>query len=238
MQAFDRTALLIGEENLKKLTTKSVAVFGIGGVGGFTVEALVRSGVQKIAIFDSDKVSLTNINRQIIALTNKVGLDKTAVMKDRILSINPKAEVECNNIFYLPENADSVDLTKYDYIVDAIDTVSSKLELISRAKNLNIPIISCMGTGGKLHPELLKVDYIENTKGCPLARVIRRELKAKNISKVKVVYSEEECKMDASLLDTAEKKDNGRVAPASMVFVPSVAGILLAKEVVLDLIKN
>lgn len=237
MQAFDRTALLIGEENLKKLSTKSVAVFGIGGVGGFTVEALVRSGVSNIAIFDSDSISITNLNRQIIATADRVGQSKTAVMKERILSINPSAKVECVNIFYLPENADSIDLTKYDYIVDAIDTVSSKLELIARAKNLNIPIISCMGTGGKLKPELLKVDYIENTKGCPLARVIRRELKARNISKVKVVYSEEESKFDSSLIDSAERKENGRIAPASMIFVPSVAGIYLAREVVLDLIK-
>lgn len=237
MNAFIRVENLVGEDAYRKLKDASVAVFGVGGVGGYTVEALARCGVGRIALFDSDTVDESNINRQIIADYSALGGDKVTVMSERLKKINPEISVECNKVFYLPENADKFDLTKYDYIVDAVDTVSAKLEIIERAKNLGVPVISCMGTGGKLDTAKLKVSVIEKTSGCPLARVMRRELKARGISGVKVVYSEEQT---AVACDSArlQKKADGKTAPPSMIFVPAVAGLMLAREVVLDIINS
>ncbi len=229
MQAFSRVKNLIGEKALNKLQTSSVAVFGVGGVGGFVAEALVRSGIGRIAVFDSDKVDETNLNRQVIATKNTVGLDKVDVIKDRLLSINENLKIETYKVFYLPENANQFDLSGYDYIVDAVDTVSAKLEIISRAKGLNIPVISSMGTAGKLEIEKLKVGFVSDTKGCPLARVMRRELKKRGIDNVKVVYSEESVCAKENTLDRT---------PPSMIFVPATAGLMIAREVVLDLIKG
>lgn len=238
MEKFNRVKLLLGSQNLNKLARSSVAVFGVGGVGGYAAEALVRSGVGSIAIFDNDVVAPSNINRQIIANTLTVGKDKVEVAKERLLSINPNAKVNAFKTFYLPENADEYPLENYDYIIDAVDTVTAKIELIMRAKKANVPIISCMGTGGKLDITALKVDDIEKSKGCPLARVMRRELKNRGIKGVKVVYSEEQPSICQSEVDAAEKKESGRTAPPSMIFVPAAAGLLLAKEVITDLIKE
>ena len=237
MSAFDRVKLFIGQEKLNILKNSSVAVFGIGGVGGYALEALARTGVGKLALFDSDVVALSNLNRQIVATTDTVGKFKVDVAKERVLSINPNAQVECFNTFYLPENADQFDLSKYDYIVDAVDTVSAKIELIMRAKKANVPVISCMGTGGKTDPTQLKVADIEKTSGCPLARVMRRELKKRDIKGVKVVYSPEQTVIDSVEQENAEKRVSGRTVPASLIFVPASAGLLLAKEVIADLIK-
>lgn len=237
MDTFSRVKLLIGSENYQKLKNSSVAVFGVGGVGGYTVEALARSGVGRIAVFDSDTVAKSNINRQIIATEDSVGLDKVDVVKARLLSINPEIKVDCFKVFYLPENADSFDLSGYDYVVDAVDTVTAKIEIIKRAKDVGVPVISCMGTGGKIDPTKLTVADIEKTEGCPLARVMRRELKKRAIKDVKVVYSKDAViRFDND--DKLEKIDGVKVAPASMIFVPASAGILIAKEVVFDIING
>lgn len=234
--AFIRSQLLIGENNLEKLKTTHVVVFGLGGVGGITCEALVRSGIGNITIIDSDKVDESNINRQIIATEKTVGRPKAEVMKERLLDINPNVNVFTVNTFYLPENADQIDLSNVDYVVDAVDTVSAKLEIIKRSKSLGIPVISCMGTGGKIDPSKLQVTTIEKTSGCPLARVMRRELKNLGILDVKVVYSNEQTIKQE--IDENQLKSDGKRAPASMIFVPSVAGLMLAREVVFDLIKG
>lgn len=231
MNEFNRVENLIGKDNLKRLSASKVAIFGVGGVGGFAIEALVRSGVGEVAIFDGDVVDITNINRQIIADLNTVGLDKVEVIKERLLSINKNLKIQTKKIFYLPENADEIDLSDFDYIIDAVDTVSAKLEIISRAKKLNIPVISCMGTGGKLEIEQLKVADISKTQGCPLARVMRRELKKHNIENVKVVYSMEGVKNQEQTIT-----ENGKAVPSSMIFVPAVAGLYIAREVVFDLL--
>lgn len=236
MNAFIRVENLVGEKAYRKLEDASVAVFGVGGVGGYAVEALARSGVGRIALFDSDTVDESNINRQIMADYGTLGGDKVTVMKERLTAINPNIKVDCHKVFYLPENADEFDLSVYDYIVDAVDTVSAKLEIISRANALGVPVISCMGTGGKIHPEMLKVSVIEKTSGCPLARVMRRELKFRGISGVKVIYSEEKvCFSNESVM---QKKADGKTAPPSMIFVPAVAGLMLAREVVFDIING
>ena len=192
MSTFSRVKLLIGKDSLEILQNSHVAVFGIGGVGGYSAEALVRSGVGEITIFDNDTVEKSNLNRQIIATEEVIGKDKVSVMKDRLLSINPKLKVHAEKVFYLPENAGGYDLSKFDYVIDAVDTVSAKLEVVTRAKSLNVPIISCMGTGGKTDITALKVSDIAKTKVCPLARVMRRELKKRGVESLKVVYSEEE----------------------------------------------
>lgn len=229
MQAFSRVKNLIGEKELEKLQTSSVAVFGVGGVGGFVAEALVRSGIGSITLFDSDKVDETNLNRQIIATKDTIGLDKVDVIKQRLLSINENLKINTYKVFYLPENANQFDFAEYDYIVDAVDTVSAKLEIISRAKAINKPVISSMGTAGKLEIEKLKVGDVFETKGCPLARVMRRELKKRGITQVKVVYSEE---------NVSVKEETSDRTPPSMIFVPATAGLMIAREVVLDLIKG
>ncbi len=228
MEELSRAKLLIGESNLEKLKTSRVAVFGVGGVGGFSVECLVRSGVENITVIDADIVEKSNINRQIIATEETVGKDKVEVIKERVLSINKNAKITAIKTFYLPENADLIDLTKFDYIIDAIDTVTAKIELINRATKSGVKIISSMGTGGKLSPELLKVTTIEKTTVCPLAKVVRKKLKDLGISGVKVVYSEE--------LPVKKETGEEKTIP-SMIFVPATAGILLASEVVKDLIK-
>ena len=191
LNQFSRTQLLLGSESMDLLADATVAVFGIGGVGGYTVEALARSGVGHFVLVDDDKVCLTNINRQIIATRSSVGKYKVDVMKERILDINPKAEVEVYKCFYLPENADDFDFSKYSYVVDAVDTVTAKIEIIMRAKACNVPVISCMGAGNKLDPTKFRVADIYKTNMCPLAKVMRREMKKRGVKKLKVVYSEE-----------------------------------------------
>ncbi len=216
----------MGEEALKKLSQKRVAVFGIGGVGGFAAEALARGGVGSLELIDSDKVDYSNINRQIIALVSTVGQYKTEVMKKRIEDINPSASVTAKNIFFLPETASEFDFSSYNYVVDAIDTVTGKIMLCEAAQKANVPIISAMGAGNKLDPSAFKAADIYDTKVCPLCRVMRRELKKRGIQKLKVVYSEEE----------PLKNDSG--VPASCSFVPGVMGLIIAGEVIKDLINT
>lgn len=232
MNEFSRTELLLGLDGINRLKDAKVAVFGVGGVGSFTVEALVRSGVGSIAIFDDDKVCLSNINRQLIATRKTVGKPKVEVMRDRILEINPKANVEIHQVFYTKEKADEFDLSSYTYIVDAIDTVSAKLALIERAKKKNIPIISCMGAGNKLDPTRLEVADIYSTSICPLARTMRSELRKRGISNLKVVYSKEKAIKPSE--NSEEKPIGRRQIPGSVAFVPSVAGLIIAAEVVKD----
>ena len=228
METFDRVKLLIGEEGYNKLKSSHVAIFGVGGVGGFIIEALVRSGVGEITIFDNDQVSLSNLNRQIISTKEVVGRPKVDVAKERFLSINPDLKIHTNNVFYLPENANEYSFSNFDIVIDAVDTVTAKIEIVKRAKEFGVEVISCMGTGGKLNPLLLRVADIKDTKVCPLARVMRRELKRRGIDKLKVVYSEEEPKGDSS----KEKQ------PPSMIFVPGTAGLVIASEVINYLIKR
>lgn len=237
---FARTQLLLGADGMKKLKNARVAVFGVGGVGGYVAEALARSGVGAIDLIDKDVVSVSNINRQIIALHSTVGKNKVDVMKERILDINPSCLVTMHNLFYHKETSDQFDFSLYDYIVDAIDTVSAKLELVQRANDRNIPIISSMGAGNKLDPTRFEVADIYKTSVCPLARVMRRELKKRGIKKLKVVYSKEEALTPIYDEENAyEDKGSvaGRPAPGSVSFVPSVAGLIIAGEVVKDLVK-
>ena len=233
--AFSRTERVVGSEALDILKTSRVAVFGIGGVGGYTVEALARSGVGSFLLVDNDTVSLTNLNRQIIATTDTLGKDKVDVMKERIVSINPDAQVEIRKCFYLPETADSFDLSGYDYIVDAVDTVTAKIDLIVRANQLGVPVISAMGAGNKLDPTRFEVTDIYKTSVCPLAKVMRRELKKRHIKKCKVVYSKEQPVKPVTDIDEQSSKKS---IPGSIAFVPSVAGLIIAGEVVKDLIKR
>ena len=221
-EQFSRTAQLLGNENVENLFDKHVIVFGVGGVGGYVVEALARSGIGKISIVDNDVVNESNINRQIIALHSTIGKQKVEVLKNRILDINPECQVFVYNQFFLPENSNDFDFSIYDYVVDAVDTVTAKIEIIKKSKESNVPVISSMGTGNKLNPMGFKVSDISKTKVCPLARVMRNELKKRGISKVKCVYSEEN-----PVIQTQ--------TPASVAFVPSVAGLLIASEVVKDL---
>ena len=232
-EEWSRTARIYGEGAVGKLALARVAVFGVGGVGGFACEALARAGVGAIDIFDKDTVSLSNINRQIIALHSTVGKSKVDIMKARIEDINPECIVNAYNVFYLPENADGYDLSGYDYIVDAVDTVSAKLEIVSRAHSLNIPVISAMGAGNKTDPTLFKVADIKQTSVCPLARVMRRELKARGIDRLKVVYSTE------TVASSGERDpESGKTSPGSLSFVPSVMGLIIAGEVIKDIIKK
>ena len=238
MEQFVRTEMLLGAGAMDKLKNAHVAVFGVGGVGGYVVEALARSGVGKFDLIDNDTVALSNINRQIIATHSTVGKYKVDVMKERILDINPKAEVTVHKCFYLPENADGFDFTKYSYIVDAIDTVTAKLDLIVRAKEAGVPIISSMGTGNKLDPTQLEVTDIYKTSVCPLARVMRTELKKRGIPKLKVVYSKEQPrKVQKKETDKINSENTGRIkdVPGSVAFVPSVAGLIIAGVVIDDI---
>jgi len=226
---FSRTELLIGKEAIEKLKNSKVAIFGIGGVGSFVVEGLVRAGIENFILVDNDKVSITNLNRQIIATRNTVGKIKVEVAKERMLEINPNANVEIHEDFFMPDSKEIFDDT-VDYIVDCIDTVTAKIELVVRANKLNIPIISSMGTGNKLDPTKFEVTDIYKTSVCPLAKVMRKELRARNIKKLKVVYSKEE----PIKLNKAE----GKQIPGSISFVPSVAGLIIAGEVIKDIIEK
>ena len=227
---FSRTAAVIGESGLEKLSKARVAVFGIGGVGGYVCESLARSGVGALDLFDMDTVSPTNINRQIIALHSTVGRHKTEVMRERILDINPDCSVTEHRVFYMPENADEYDLSKYDLIVDAIDTVTAKIELAVRATSLSIPFIACMGTGNKLDVSKLQIADISKTTVCPLARVMRRELRLRGINHLPVLYSTE-------LPLTSGTDENGKKVPASTAFVPAAAGLMIGAYAVKELIK-
>lgn len=228
IEQFSRTELLIGKEGVEKLQNAKVAIFGIGGVGSYVVEALVRAGVENFILVDKDVVDITNLNRQIIATRKTIGKPKVEVAKKRILDINPNANVKIYQEFFLPESKGILDKT-IDYVIDGIDTVTAKIELVMRANKLNIPIISSMGTGNKLDPTRFEVTDIFKTDVCPLARVMRKELKRRGIKKLKVVYSKEKpIKQDSTEL---------RQVPASISFVPSVAGLIIAGEVIKDIIK-
>ncbi len=228
----ERTALLLGDDSMQKLKSARVAVFGIGGVGGYVLEALVRTGVGNIDVFDSDKVDITNFNRQIIAVESQLGNKKVEAAAFRARDINKDINIVKHDIFYLPETADSVDLSVYDYIVDAVDTVTAKIELIVRAKKVNVPIISVMGTGNKMDATRLTVSDIYKTQNCPLSRVMRYELKKRGIKKLKAVWSPE------TPAKVTVNECGARHSPASAVFVPAAAGIIAAGEVVKDLIKE
>lgn len=231
---FSRTELLLGKEAVETLNKAHIAVFGVGGVGGYVIEALVRSGIQHIDIIDNDTVSLTNINRQIIALHSTIGKSKTQVMKERILDINPQAQVNAFDCFYLPETKNLFDFSKYDYVVDAIDTVTGKIQLITQAKEAGTPIISCMGAGNKLDPTKFQIADISKTTVCPLARVMRQECKKRGLKDVKVLFSTEK-PVEQKITEDCELKGNGP-APGSCAFVPSVAGLIIAGEVIRDLV--
>ncbi len=224
MSILDRTELLIGKENIEKLKSKRVAVFGVGGVGGFAVEALARTGIGTLDLIDKDVVDETNINRQIIALQSTIGQPKVEVAKQRCLDINPEITVNTHQVFYLPETADQFNFKEYDYVVDAIDTVTGKLQLIEAANEAGVPIISSMGAGNKLDPTQFEVADISETSVCPLAKVMRKELRDRGIEHLKVVYSKEQpIKVDAD-------------SPGSVAFVPSVVGLIIASEVIKDLL--
>lgn len=232
-ECFERSAMLLSVEKVENLTDKRVALFGVGGVGGYVAEALARTGIGAFDLVDHDTVSVTNINRQIIATMDTIGQNKAEVMKERILSINPEAQVQVHDCFFLPENADKFDFEEYDYVVDAVDTVTAKLEIIERAKKADVPVISAMGAGNKLDPTQFVVTDISKTSVCPLAKVMRRELKKRGISDVKVVYSKEEAL--APLFEPATEGETRKKAPGSVAFVPSVAGLIVASEVIKDL---
>ena len=247
LNQFSRTQLLLGPDAMESLYSKKVAIFGIGGVGGYVCEALVRSGIGAFDLIDDDKVCLTNLNRQIIATRKTVGKYKAEVMRDRMLEINTDANIDIHKCFFLPENADDFPFSEYDYIVDAVDTVTAKIELIMRAGREGVPIISAMGAGNKLDAGRLKVADIYDTKICPLARVMRRELKKRNVKKLKVVYSDEQpirpiedmsisCRTHCICPPGAKHKcTERRDIPGSTAFVPAVAGLLIAGEIVKDL---
>ena len=248
LNQFSRTELLIGKQGIEKLQNAKVAIFGIGGVGSFVVEGLARAGIGNFILVDDDKVCLTNLNRQLIATHKTVGKLKIDVAKERILDINPNANVEVYQEFFMPDSKEILD-TSVSYIVDAVDTVTAKIELVVRANRLNIPIISCMGTGNKLDPTRFKVTDIYKTNICPLAKVMRKELRARDIKALKVVYSEEEpikpnetvessCKTNCICPPGTKRKCTARnQVPGSMSFVPSVAGLIIAGEVIKDIIK-
>lgn len=230
---FSRTEMLIGADALDKLSRSRVAVFGIGGVGGYVVESLARAGVGAIDLIDNDTVSESNINRQIIALSSTVGQLKTEVMRQRVLDINSDIKVNCINKFVLPDNIDEFDFSVYDYVVDAIDTVSGKLAIIEKAYSEEVPVISSMGTGNKLDPTRFEVTDINKTSVCPLARVMRYELKKRGVKKLKVLYSKEEPIKPNNI----QNNDKRKAVPGSISFVPSVAGLIIGSEVIKELIK-
>ena len=247
---FSRTELLLGKEAMEQLSKARVAVFGVGGVGGYACEALVRSGIGAFDLIDDDKVCLTNLNRQIIATRKTVGKYKTDVMKERMLEINPDVDVAIHKCFFLPENADEFPFEEYDYIIDAVDTVTAKIELVMKAQEKNVPIISSMGAGNKLDASMFQVADIYKTKVCPLAKVMRRELKKRGVKKLKVVYSEEKptrpiedmaisCRTNCICPPRAKHKcTERRDIPGSVAFVPSVAGLIIAGEVIKDLSRH
>ncbi len=235
---FSRSELLIGKTGVETLAKATVAVFGVGGVGGYVVEALARTGVGSFVLVDNDEVSLTNINRQIIATHKTIGLPKVEVMRDRILEINPEAKVSVHKCFFLPENASEFDFSSYSYVVDAVDTVTAKLEIIMKAKEVKVPVISSMGAGNKIDPTKFEVTDIYKTSVCPLAKVMRHECKKRGIKKLKVVYSTELARTPMTEdydVEADPNSANKRSLPGSLAFVPSVAGLIIAGEVVKDL---
>ncbi len=227
---FSRTELLIGKESIKKLNNTKIAVFGLGGVGSYVIEGLARAGIGNFILVDNDKISASNINRQIIATNKTIGKNKVDVEKERILDINPNANITTYQDFFTVDSKDLFD-SSVSYIIDAIDTISSKIELISRANRLEIPIISCMGTGNKLDPTKFEITDIYKTTVCPLAKIMRKELKKRNITKLKVLYSKEEP------INQYQKNEEEKLVPGSISFVPSVAGLIIAGEVIKDIIK-
>ena len=233
-EQFIRTAMLLGEDAVEKLKAARVAVFGIGGVGGYTVEALARSGIGAIDVIDNDTVSISNINRQILATHSTVGMPKVEAAKRRILDINPDCAVTMHQVFYTPETAPQFDFTRYDYIVDAIDTVTGKLALVQQAVAVNTPIICCMGTGNKLDASAFRVEDISKTSMCPLARIMRKELGKRGIKHLKVVYSQEEALTPTGWEEEAAALGKRQI-PGSVAFVPGAAGLILAGEVIKDI---
>ena len=231
---FLRSEMLLGENSSKILSESKIILFGLGGVGSYTAEALARAGVGEITIVDSDTVSFSNLNRQLCALHSTLGLAKTEVVKKRINDINPACKVNAVQKFYLPENSDEFSLSDYDYIADAIDTVSAKIDLAEKAQQLNIPIISCMGTGNKFDPSQFRISDISKTSGCPLCRLMRRELKKRNINKLNVVWSPEEPAKPAATNEESGK----RQTPGSLPFVPGAAGLIMAGKIITDLINK
>ena len=229
LNQFSRTELIIGKDGIEKLNKSKVAIFGLGGVGSFVTEGLVRAGIGNFILVDKDVYELTNLNRQLYATKKTIGKPKVEVAKERILDINPKASIETLQEFFMPDTKDFFD-DSINYIIDCIDTVTAKIELVVRAKNKNIPIISCMGTGNKLDPTKFEIDDIYNTSICPLAKVMRKELKARNIDSLKVLYSKEEPIKQNKQID-------GKLVPGSISFVPSVAGLIISGEVVKDIIR-
>lgn len=250
LNQFSRTELLIGKEGIEKLKNAKVAIFGIGGVGSFVVEGLVRAGVENFVLIDDDKICLTNLNRQIIATRKTIGKYKVEVAKERILEINPNAKVEVYQEFYMPNSKKNIIDNTLSYVVDCVDTVTAKIEIIMQCKKLNVPIISAMGTGNKLDPSKFKITDINKTKICPLAKVMRKELRKRNIENLKVIYSEEEpikpddtsessCKTNCICPPGTKRKCTIRnQVPGSISFVPSVAGLMIAGEIVKDIIKR
>lgn len=232
MMDLSRAVSLIGEENLRKVQSSKVLLFGVGGVGSFIAEALIRSGINHLTIVDGDTVSPSNLNRQLLATSKNVGEVKVDVLKERLNLINPQAEITAIKLFFLPENSNEIDFSEFDYVIDAIDTVTAKIEIIKKAKENNVPVISSMGTGGKTDITKLRVEDISKTKVCPLAKVMRKELKDRGIKEVKVVYSEELTES----FNAQEKTPSGRPVPSSMIFVPGAAGLMIAREVIFDLI--
>ena len=238
MDAFSRTALLLGQEGMEKLKNARVAVFGLGGVGGYVAEALARSGVGALELVDHDTISLTNINRQLLATVDTVGQPKAEAAKKRVLAINPQAEVTARCEFYGPQTAENFDFSRYSYVVDAIDTITGKLALVTAAKEAGVPIISCMGTGNKLDPTRFQIADISKTSVCPLARIMRKECAKRGIKHLKVLFSTEDpIPSDPSVLNDEELPEGRRALPGSVAFVPSVAGLIIAGEVIKDLIK-
>lgn len=232
---YSRTAMMFGENAINKLIESRVAVFGIGGVGGFVVEALVRAGVGAIDLIDNDEVCESNLNRQIIATKSTLGMPKVDAMEARIKDINSKCRVQKHQCFYLPQTAEKFDFSQYSYVVDAIDTVTGKIQLVMQAKEANVPIISSMGTGNKLNPTELEVADIYKTSVCPLAKVMRRELKKRGVAQLKVVYSKEEPRIPIMEHKEESTGEIRRATPGSVSFVPSVAGLIIASEVIKDL---
>lgn len=230
---FERTRRLLGNEALETLSKAHVAVFGVGGVGGFAIEALVRGGIGSIDVIDKDTVDFSNLNRQIIATEETIGKPKVEVMKDRILSINPECKVNAYQCFFLPETADEFDFSQYDYVIDAVDTVTAKIHLVMQSQKCGTPIISSMGTGNKLDPTAFQVTDIYKTSVCPLAKIMRKELKKRGVTKLKVVYSQEQPLKPEE--DPNDLEGPRRATPGSVSFVPSVAGLILASEVIKDL---
>ena len=231
---FERSALLLGEGALNKLSKKKIIIFGLGGVGGYCVEALVRSGIKSFTLVDNDVVSSSNLNRQIIATRKTIGRKKVEAMKERILEINDEVEVKVLDKFVLKDNIDEFNLESYDYVIDAIDTISAKIAISEKCDQNNIPLISSMGAGNKLNPSMFEVSDIYSTSVCPLAKVMRRELKKRGVKKLKVVYSKEEALTPKTII---KNEENGKITPGSVSFIPSVVGLIIASAVITDLIK-